>query len=257
MRSAFQPSMMWRKPMPSSPTRFSAGTSTFSKKRMLVWWLIIMSSGLTSSLPLMSRRSTRKTDRPLRLVLELVVRRGAREQQHQVGLLHARDEDLLAVDDVFVALLHRAGFDLRRLRAGVGLGDAEGLEPQFAARDLGQIAPLLLLAAVLEQRAHRVHLGVAGERIAGRAVDLLQDDAGLGDAETGAAILFGDQRAEIAARRQRIDKGLRIFAGLVDVAPIGIGEARADLADRIADRLTVFLARVHHLSLSSGPPARG
>ena len=38
------------------------------------------------------------------LVLELGIRGGAREQEHQVGVLRARDEHLLAVDDVAVAL---------------------------------------------------------------------------------------------------------------------------------------------------------
>ena len=68
--------------------------------------------------------------------------------------------------------------------------------------------------------------------------------------KAGAAIFFGYKRGEIAARRQRVDEGLRIGGCLVDVAPIGIREAGADLADRFPYRLAVFLARVHHLSLS-------
>jgi len=47
-----------------------------------------------------------------------------------------------------------------------------------------------------------------------------------------------DQRREIAACRQRIDKSLRICAGLVDIAPIGVGESGADFADRFPDCLT-------------------
>ena len=50
-----------------------------------------------------------------------------------------------------------------------------------------------------------------------------------------------------------------------EVAGVLAESYHSDLVDRIkADdyrfengRLTVFLARVHHLSLSSGPPARG
>jgi hypothetical protein len=76
---------------------------------------------------------------------------------------------------------------------------------------------------------------VAGERVAGRAVDLFEDDAGLGDAEAGTAIRLRNQRREITAGGQRIDKGLRIFAGLVDVAPIRIGKPAQIL--RIASRI--------------------
>src|SRR5258708_6862418 len=45
----------------------------------------------------------------LRLVLQLLVRRGARQKQHQVGLLGARDENLLAIHDIFVASARGAG----------------------------------------------------------------------------------------------------------------------------------------------------
>ena len=40
---------------------------------------------------------------PVGLLLHLGERRRAREQQHQIGMLHARDPHLLAVDDVAVA----------------------------------------------------------------------------------------------------------------------------------------------------------
>ena len=48
--------------------------------------------------------STRKIDMPSRLLLHLGERRGAREQDHQLRVLQARGPDLLAVDDVAVAL---------------------------------------------------------------------------------------------------------------------------------------------------------
>ena len=152
--------------MPSSPIRFSAGISTSSKKTVLVWWLIIRSRGWTSSFPVTFRRSTMKTESPCGLVLQLVVRRGARQQQHQVGLLHARDENLLPVDDVAIALANGAGLDARGLRSGIGLGDGKGLQAQLAAGDAGKIAPFLFVAAVAQQRAHDVHLRMAGAGVA-------------------------------------------------------------------------------------------
>ena len=50
--------------MPSSPIRFSAGTSRSSKKSMFVWWLNITSRGSTRSRSPASRRSTMKTESP-------------------------------------------------------------------------------------------------------------------------------------------------------------------------------------------------
>ena len=98
-------------------------------------------------------------------LLHLLDRRGAREQQHQVGVQRARGPHLLAVDDVaVVALLHGAGLELGGVGAGGRLGDAEGLQPQLAARDARQVALLLLGAAVPQQRAHDVHLRVALRR---------------------------------------------------------------------------------------------
>src|SRR6476620_5941232 len=79
-------------------------------------------------------------------------------------------------------------------RRGVGaagrLGDAERLQPQFAAGDLRQILCLLLVVAVPQHGAHGVHLGVAGASIAAGAVDFLEDRGGGGYLQTGAAVLL-------------------------------------------------------------------
>ena len=56
--------MMWRKPRPSSPIRFAAGTSSPSKKTSQLSWLIIVSMGLTRTASPASRRSTMNTDSP-------------------------------------------------------------------------------------------------------------------------------------------------------------------------------------------------
>ena len=56
---------------------------------------------------------------------DLVKRRGARQQNHQVGMLDAGDPDFLAVDDVAVATPYRRGFDLGGVSAGAGLSDPQ------------------------------------------------------------------------------------------------------------------------------------
>ena len=110
------------------------------------------------------------------LVLQRLIRRGAGQQQHKIGLFGARDEDFLTVDDVFAAASDRACLQPRGFRSGIRFRHGKGLQPQFAARDFWQIAPLLFFAAVTKQRAHRVHLRVAGETITRRVVDLFEDD---------------------------------------------------------------------------------
>ena len=63
-----------------------------------------------------------------------------------------------------------------------------------------------------------------------RAVDLLHDHRGLGQAEAGAAVLLRDQRGEPAGLGQRLDEGFRIAALGVDLLPVrrrSRGTARA------------------------------
>ena len=111
-------------------------------------------------------------------LLGLLLRRGARQQQHQIGMLGARGPDLLPVDDVMVvALAPRRGAQRKRVGARRRLGDAEGLQAQFAAGDLRQIALFLRGAAVPQDRAHGVHLRVAGGAVAAGGVHLFQDRA--------------------------------------------------------------------------------
>ena len=63
-------------------------------------------------------------------------------------------------------------------------------------RDQGQIARLLGVAAVAQQRAHRVHLRMAGGAVAAAGVDFLQDGGGLDHREPAAAVFLRDQGGE-------------------------------------------------------------
>src|SRR5262245_708132 len=108
-------------------------------------------------------------------------------------MLGAARPHFLAVDDVAVALLYGGGADRGGVRAGRGLGDAEGLEAQASRRDLRQESFLLCRAAVPEDRAHDVHLGVASGAVAAAGMHLLEDRRRGGDAEPTAAEFFGDE----------------------------------------------------------------
>src|SRR5260221_58838 len=76
---------------------------------------------------------------------------------------------------------------------------------------------------------------MAGRGIAALPLQLLEDDARLGDAEAAAAVRLGDQRREPAGLGQRFDELARVALGPVDLAPVRIPEPGADLRDRRAD----------------------
>ena len=126
-----------------------------------------------------------------------------------------------------------------RVAAGVGLGHAEGLEAQLARGDGRQVAPLLLLGAVPQDRAHDVHLRVAGAGVAALVVDLLQDQRRIAEPEAHAAVLLGDQRRQPAALGQRRDELLGVGALAVELAPVLAGELPAELGDAVADGLLI------------------
>ena len=169
-------------------------------------------------------------------LLGLLPRRGAREQQHQVGMLGARGPDLLAVDDVMVvAFAPRRGAQRQRVGARGRLGDAESLQAQFAAGDRGQIGLLLRGAAVPQDRAHGVHLRVAGGAVAAGGMHLFQDRGRGAQAEPAAAVFFRDERGEIAGFGQRRDEFGRIGALAVERAPVFAGKLGAQRAHAVAD----------------------
>jgi hypothetical protein len=213
--------------------------------------------GRTSSVPGAAvRRSTSSVERPA--VLSLGSSDGA-------AVLHPRRPDFLAVDDVPVALAHGGGRDLGRIASGGRLGDRERLEPERAARDAGQVAPLLVLVPVTQHGAHDVHLCVARGRVAARAVDLFEDDARFGDAEPRAVVGFGDEGGEIARVGQGLDECVGIGAFGIEISPITLIERCAQLADRVAQRDLVagefeadgFALNDHELTVPVPPSACG
>jgi hypothetical protein len=139
-----------------------------------------------------------KQESPSVFFLTSSLRRCSREEKHQVRVLGAARPDLLAVHDIFAALAAGEGAQGRRVRAAGRLRDPKGLEAEFASRDLRQIFSLLLLPAVPQDRAHRVHLGMAGAAIAAFRLNGFQDGRRRRDSETRASIFLGDQHREIA-----------------------------------------------------------
>ena len=101
--------------------------------------------------------------------------------------------------------------------------------------DAGQVLRLLRRAAMAQDGAHHVHLGVAGAAVATLALHLLQDRRRGRQRQPGAAVFLGDQRSEVARLRQRLHERRRIPPDLIQPAPILAGEAGAQACDARAD----------------------
>ena len=153
-----------------------------------------------------------------------------------------RDEHLLPVHDVALALFHRDGLELRRVGAGGGLGHRHRLHAQLAARDLGEIGPLLVRRSVPQHASHDIHLAVHRAGKGARAADLLENDRRLGDRQPRAAVLLRNECREPAGLGQRLHERVGISAFLVDLAPVFAAEAPAQLADRVAQLAVIVLS---------------
>ena len=168
-----------------------------------------------------------------------LARRGARQQQHEIGMLGARGPDLLPVDDIMIAVADGRGAQAERIGARGRLGHAEGLQAQLAARDRRQVALLLRGAAVAQQRPHRVHLRMTGGAVAARGLDFLHDGGGRRHRKPAAAILFRDERGEKTRLGQRGDEFARIGTLAIEPPPILAGEIGAQRPHRFADRCKI------------------
>ena len=83
-----------------------------------------------------------------------------------------------------------------------------------------------------EECPHRVHLGVGRGSVRSRTVDLLDDDRGLAHSETATPVRAWNERGEPARFAERAYEALRILPLPVDLAPVLVAEAGAELPDR-------------------------
>lgn len=85
-----------------------------------------------------------------REALGALLRIGAGDDDHQVGVDTVGDERLGAVEDPVVTVAHRAGLDALQVAAGAGLGHRDGRD-QLARTEAREPALLLLLVGEFEQ----------------------------------------------------------------------------------------------------------
>ena len=188
MRSRLAPTRAWPKrslpsrnlaqsqPRFSSPMSWSAGTFTSSKK-----------TSLTSCPPSMVMIGRTVMPGDLHVgqqegdaLLLLRVRVGADQQEDPVGVLRQRGPGLLAVDDVVVALAHRARLEAGEVGAGAGLGEA--LAPPVVEVGHARQEALLLLLRAEGDDDRAAHVGVEGERLRRRRLlQLLAEDVALAE----------------------------------------------------------------------------
>ena len=137
-------------PSPSSPTRFSAGRRTSSRKTSLNVWAPVIS--------MMGRIGDARQVHRAHEVGDALVLRGvgvrAGDEDAVAGVLGQRGPDLLAGHHPFVAVALGPGRQRRQVGPGAGL--AEELAPHvLAGQERHEVAVLLLLRARVQQRRAR------------------------------------------------------------------------------------------------------
>jgi hypothetical protein len=129
------------------------------------------------------------------LVVEL------REHERHVGLAAVRHVNLLAVQDVAVAVPARRCADGRQVRSCVGLRERNRRECSLFTREIRKIEALLLVAAEAEQRANREHRRLHRRRKTGAAPGELLGNEGARDGACAAAAVLGRDRVRGESRR--------------------------------------------------------
>ena len=145
---------------------------------------------------------------------------GPAREPHPVGVVPARREHLLPVDDVLIAVAHRPGTQRGQVRAGGGLRVADR-EVQFAGEDAREEVRLLLVTPETHERgADRVERH-QGHRDAG-ALGLVVEDELLGGGAALPAVLLRPADAEPPVGAHLADEvAVGVAAGL------GTGEGGA------------------------------
>ena len=236
----------WRRPCPSSPRRFSAGTRT------VVEGEAVGVGGVPSELVVArvdgeaGRAGGHEDGADLRRAVVVGARAGGDRDDRREVAAGVGDERLGAVDDPVVAVAGGAGAGGTGVGAAAGLGQPERRE-RTAGDEVGQEARLLLLAPEAEDRVD-AEADPGAERDADGLVDaaeLLDRDDERHEVAVGAAVLLRNdetEEAEVAHLRDEVGREVAVAVPLRDVRrDLRLGELAHDRAE-----VLVLLAQVEH-----------
>ena len=229
---------------PAVPSTFSLGTTASSKisSRVSLARQPILSSFLPARTPWVLGRSSAWPTPRLAALLEVhrvlgddeagdalvpLPRLGPRGHREDLADAGVGDEDLGAVEEVVVALVHRGGGGAARVAARAGLGEPESAQHPAGGQQR-DVAPLLLLGAELDdRRGAEVGVGADGERVARVHLGHLVDGDVVGElVHPGAAELLAPRHAEEAELAHRLDVLPGEGGGPVELARDGRDLAR-------------------------------
>ncbi len=160
-------------------------------------------------------------------------------------MLSARDKDFLPVDDVVIAIAFSPGANTRGVSTTGRFGNTEGLQPQLSSGNARQIAIFLVLIAMLEQRPHGVHLGVAGTAVTAAALDFFEDRTTRLYRQSGTAVGLGDEHRKKSRLRKRPHEFGGIGGRVVQSAPVFARILGTQLGHRFSDFRVVGIGRTH------------
>ena len=195
---------------------------------------------------------------PMGLALNLVERGGAGQDQDLVGDLGRGYPDLLPRQHIVIAAAIGPDLDGGGVEPGIRLGHGKA-SLVLAGDQRRQHAAFLLLGPEHDHRLEPEDIDVDRRRAAHGGAgfrDRLHHQHGLGDAETGSAVLFRHRDPEPASRGQGGMKLMGKIAGAILLQPIGIVELGAELADLIADLLLLRAQREIHCPVLPIPTPR-
>src|SRR5881296_620501 len=167
---------------------------------------------------------------PLRPLRALPAGCRACDEHHEVALLDAGDEDLVAPNPIAVALSFRDGRNSREVGSRVRLREGEALHSQLAAGQVWKVLPPGRVGGESRHEKRKVELTVERLGVAAAGVDLLEEKGRIRENSARAAVLRRNQETSKALGLELRDERLRVRFGILEALPVirrkAIHEAR-------------------------------
>src|SRR6266550_6507015 len=192
-----------------------------------------------------------ETVRSLRALFE---GRRPRDEDHQIALLDAGDENLVASDPVPIALALRNGRDASQVAARVGLGQGEALHAKIAAGEGGQVRPLDAVGGEAGHEEGEVILAMERLCIAAPGMDLLEDEGRVRQRAAGAAVRLRQEEGPKSLGLELGHEFLWIRLAVLQAHPVVRTEAVHEATGRREQKPLGLIQREGH---PRSPPSSG